>query len=487
VQGQALEDDPVPVHADALGHDPEHGDAAAVVHAVEHVVEGARVAAHLQADVEAFHVQVAHHVLERGVADVDHAGGAHVGRQLEAVVVDVGHHHVARADVLADARGDDADRAGTGDQHVLADHVELQRAVRGVAVRVEERGKFRRDLVGDRPQVGGRHDDVFGEGAVAIDADADGVRAQVLAAAAAVAAVAAHDVAFGRHALPDLVAGHARTDLGDAADELVADHQAGLDRALAPLVPQVDVQVGAADGRLLDLDQDLVRPGHGHRHVLHPDALAGLALDQRLHRRGHPSFQPWEGPRLYARGYTRTDFPTRSDPMRLTLKTLAFALAACAGPALAGEGMSVPQQLPEIAAPLQKHGLEWPPEQLADLSGQPMGAVVSVGGCTASFVSPQGLVVTSDHCAYGSLQLNSTPENNLIETGFNAAALGDELSGGPNARIYVLDSIQDVTAQARAAIASAKDAPGRTAALEALSKQLVSECEAEPGFQIGRA
>ena len=74
--------------------------------------------------------------------------------------------------------------------------------------------------------------------------------------------------------------------------------------------------------------------------------------------------------------------------MRLSLKTLAFALAACAGPALAGEGMWVPQQLPQIAGPLQKAGLALSPEQLADLTGQPMGAVVSLGGCTASFVSP---------------------------------------------------------------------------------------------------
>ena len=169
--------------------------------------------------------------------------------------------------------------------------------------------------------------------------------------------------------------------------------------------------------------------------------------------------------------------------MRLSLKTLAFALAACAGPALAGEGMWVPQQLPQIAGPLQKAGLALSPEQLADLTGQPMGAVVSLGGCTASFVSPQGLVVTNHHCAYGSLQLNSTPENNLIETGFNAATLADELSGGPNARIYVLDSIQDVTAQVKAAIAAAKDAPGRTAALETIGKQLVADCEAEAGFR----
>jgi hypothetical protein len=48
-------------------------------------------------------------------------------------------------DVLADAGGDDADRAGAGDQHVLADDVELQRAVRGVAVGIEEGGQLARE------------------------------------------------------------------------------------------------------------------------------------------------------------------------------------------------------------------------------------------------------------------------------------------------------------------------------------------------------
>ena len=62
-----------------------------------------------------------------------------------------------------------------------------------------------------------------------------------------------------RHALADLVAGDAGAEVDDAADELVADHQARLDRALAPLVPQVDVQVGAADRGLFQLDQHFVR------------------------------------------------------------------------------------------------------------------------------------------------------------------------------------------------------------------------------------
>ncbi|MBF6025706.1 S46 family peptidase [Lysobacter niastensis] len=167
---------------------------------------------------------------------------------------------------------------------------------------------------------------------------------------------------------------------------------------------------------------------------------------------------------------------------------LAAAIAgvvsvASLGSALAGEGMWVPQQLPEIAGPLKKAGLKLNPKQLANLTGDPMGAVVSLGGCTASFVSPQGLVVTNHHCAYGAIQLNSTPEKNLMKDGFNAATPGEEVSAGPNARIYALDSIQDVTAQVREAIAQAPDPLARTVALENIEKQLVSACEREAGFR----
>lgn len=150
----------------------------------------------------------------------------------------------------------------------------------------------------------------------------------------------------------------------------------------------------------------------------------------------------------------------------------------------AGEGMWVPQQLPEIAGPLKKAGLKLSPQQLSDLTGNPMGAVVALGGCTASFVSPNGLVVTNHHCAYGAIQLNSTAENNLIKNGFNAPATTDEVSAGPNARVFVLDEITDVTKDAKAAIASAgDDALARTKALETFEKQLIADCESDAGFR----
>ncbi|GAB3744051.1 S46 family peptidase [Lysobacter olei] len=168
--------------------------------------------------------------------------------------------------------------------------------------------------------------------------------------------------------------------------------------------------------------------------------------------------------------------------MRHSVLAAAIALAGM-GTAVAGEGMWVPQQLPEIAGPLKKAGLKLSAQQLSDLTGDPLGAVVSLGGCTAGFVSPQGLVATNHHCAYGAIQLNSTPEKNLIRDGFYAATPGEELSAGPNARIYVLDAITDVTDQFKATIAAAPDALARTKAADALEKKLVADCEAEAGFR----
>ena len=165
--------------------------------------------------------------------------------------------------------------------------------------------------------------------------------------------------------------------------------------------------------------------------------------------------------------------------MRFALLAAALSLPLAAQ---ADEGMWVPQQLPEIAGPLREAGLALPPEQLADLTGDPMGAVVALGFCTASFVSPEGLVATNHHCAYGAIQLNSSPERNLLEDGFIAAERGQELSAGPSARIYVMDGIREVTAEIQAAAGDLAGAP-RQQAIEAAQKRLVAECEAEPGYR----
>jgi len=99
--------------------------------------------------------------------------------------------------------------------------------------------------------------------------------------------------------------------------------------------------------------------------------------------------------------------------------------------------------------------------------------VISLGGCTASFVSPEGLVITNHHCATNQIQINSTPAKNLLETGFNAATQADELSGGPNARVFVTENIRDVTADVKSRLNEKMDGATRDKAIEAVGKALV--------------
>ena len=49
------------------------------------------------------------------------------------------------------------------------------------------------------------------------------------------------------------------------------------------------------------------------------------------------------------------------------------------------------------------------------------------GGCSASFVSPQGLILTNHHCGYSAIQQHSSLEHDYLNDGFFAPTLADEL------------------------------------------------------------
>ena len=151
--------------------------------------------------------------------------------------------------------------------------------------------------------------------------------------------------------------------------------------------------------------------------------------------------------------------------------------------AYAVEGMFTPDQLPEIAMDLRAKGLKMDPSQISDLVGFPMGAVVSLGGCTASFVSPQGLVVTNHHCAYGSIQYNSTKEKNYLEKGFLAENLEAELPAAPGSRIYVTVKLTDVTDLITGGLPSNMAGEPRFSAIDSNRKSVVAECEEDEGHR----
>jgi hypothetical protein len=162
------------------------------------------------------------------------------------------------------------------------------------------------------------------------------------------------------------------------------------------------------------------------------------------------------------------------------MKRSLFLALFLALPTLADEGMWMPQQMPALATQLRAAGFELDAAKLADLTGDPMGAVVSLGGCTASFVSPDGLVVTNHHCAFGSIQHNSTTERDLIANGFLAKTRDEELPAAPGTKLWVTSKIEDVTSRVTGGIKPSIGDVDRAKLLDRREKELVAECE-KPG------
>jgi hypothetical protein len=166
------------------------------------------------------------------------------------------------------------------------------------------------------------------------------------------------------------------------------------------------------------------------------------------------------------------------------MKKLLMAICALLAVNLyAAEGMWMPQQIPQLADELRKMGIKIDPNRFADLTGDPMGAVISLGGCSASFVSPDGLVVTNHHCGFGALQFNSTPQRDLITNGFLAKTRDEELPAGPGSRMFVTTNIEDVTNRVTGGVKANMSDLDREKAIDRAQKQLVEECEKPGGLR----
>jgi hypothetical protein len=160
-----------------------------------------------------------------------------------------------------------------------------------------------------------------------------------------------------------------------------------------------------------------------------------------------------------------------------------IALAILSTAAHADEGMWMPQQLPQVAKQLKAAGLKLDPSKLTQLTEFPMGAIVSLGGCSASFVSPQGLVATNHHCVYNSVAHNSTPQNDLLANGFLAKTFADEVPATPGTRVFVTTEVVDVTSRIITPEVTKLNGKKRSDAIEKNQKAMVAECEKDVGHR----
>jgi MYXO-CTERM domain-containing protein len=161
---------------------------------------------------------------------------------------------------------------------------------------------------------------------------------------------------------------------------------------------------------------------------------------------------------------------------------LLASVALMSADADANEGKWKPDQIAELHGQASAAGLELTPEQLWNPSGDErtgglLRAAVNLSGCTAAFISSQGLIATNHHCAYGALQANSAVDHDYLKNGFLAATKPEELQA-KGTTVKLLRSITDVGDTVDAALAGITDDQARAQALDKVQKQLVETCEA---------
>ncbi len=154
----------------------------------------------------------------------------------------------------------------------------------------------------------------------------------------------------------------------------------------------------------------------------------------------------------------------------IPVRAVPLLLLVCAAPALADEGMWLLNDFP--SAKVQAAYGFTPSQQWLDRVR--LGAVKLSNGCSASFVSTNGLVMTNHHCARECVQDLSTPRADHLEKGFFAAAPKDERRC-PNIEADQLVSITDVTDRIHAATAG-KDGEGFATALRQESARIEGAC-----------
>jgi len=103
-------------------------------------------------------------------------------------------------------------------------------------------------------------------------------------------------------------------------------------------------------------------------------------------------------------------------------------------------------------------------------------ALVQVGGCTGSFVSDEGLIITNHHCAFSAVQLASTPENDYLTHGFVAREREQEIKA-EGLTIRITDSYDDVSKRVLEAANKSKDPAERIQLINTERKIIAAEAE----------
>ena len=164
------------------------------------------------------------------------------------------------------------------------------------------------------------------------------------------------------------------------------------------------------------------------------------------------------------------------------LSIIIFIMTCTANSILADDGMYPMSELPRLN--LAEKGIEltadqlFNPDQISLVDG-----ICRVNGCTGSFVSDSGLIITNHHCAFDAIQKASTPQNDLLTNGFSATTHEQEISA-PDYQVRITENYRDISSDVLAAVQDGMSFLERTKAIDKRRKELEVAAEKEhPGLR----
>ena len=162
------------------------------------------------------------------------------------------------------------------------------------------------------------------------------------------------------------------------------------------------------------------------------------------------------------------------------LKVILISIAVLLATVSADEGM---WPLSEISGiDLHAKGFKISADEIYNPGGISMvNGIVRLNGCTASFVSADGLLLTNHHCAFSAIQRASTTEHDYLTNGFFASGHEEEIpAAGYRARL--IDSYRDVSDSVLSGLSPGMDYEARDKLLTQNIKKIVKKTETDnPG------
>ncbi len=146
----------------------------------------------------------------------------------------------------------------------------------------------------------------------------------------------------------------------------------------------------------------------------------------------------------------------------------------------ADEGMYPISEIQKLD--LKSKGLLIEPLEIFNPNGVSLvDGICNIGGCTGSFVSSSGLILTNHHCAFSAIQKASTPEHDYLEHGFLAKNKSEEIPA-KGYTVRITESYRDVSEEVLSAVNDNMELAERTKAIEKKIKEIITETEKQnPG------